>query len=143
MTSAGSLDPDQHQPHALVGAAFLADLGLDDVAPLVAHHSGARFEAGLLGIAIPGAWDPDPRLLDILTFLDRTTGPDGRVVSLDQRRAELVARFGVESARVRFHDLSVPSAGRGRTLLGSELGLRLAAGRSGARGRRSEPRATR
>jgi hypothetical protein len=132
------LDPDQHQPHALVRAAFLADPCLHDIAPLVAHHSGARLEAELLGITLPAVWEPEPRLLDVLTSLDRTTGPDGRVVSVAQRRAVLVGRFGAASLRVRRHDLSVPSALRGRVLLGSEPSLRPAPGRPG-RGRRNEP----
>jgi HD superfamily phosphodiesterase len=40
-----ALDPDDTEPHGFVGAKLLDSLGLHDVAPLVAHHSGARLEA--------------------------------------------------------------------------------------------------
>ena len=44
------LDPADTEPHGFVGGRYLDELGLGDVAPLVAHHSGARFEAAARGI---------------------------------------------------------------------------------------------
>jgi hypothetical protein len=97
-----SIDPEDTEPHGFVGARFLDDLGLVDVAPLVAHHSGARLEAVARGMAGRDRWTVDePDLLALLTFLDRTTSATGQPVSVTKRRDDLVARFGTGSLPVR------------------------------------------
>ena len=82
--------------HALDGAAWLVERGgPSGLVGLVGHHSGAAFEAEERGLvemfaALP---EPDPDLLDLLTMLDMTTGPDGRPVSAEQRIAEILDRY--------------------------------------------------
>lgn len=81
--------------HPLDGARFLADHGESDaVVGLVAHHSGARYEAeerGLAGVLaelpVPSAED-----LDLLNFLDLTTSPRGLVVTVEERLSEILSR---------------------------------------------------
>lgn len=67
--------------HLLHGAGFLSGRGEDPtVCQLVAHHSGALVEAEVHGHATALAVEfssPDPRLLEMLTWVDMTTGPDG------------------------------------------------------------------
>src|SRR5690349_1461359 len=66
--------------HALDGAAFLALQGApDEVVSLVAHHTGADFEAEERGLreklaSLPAA---EPTALDVLTLLDLVAAPDG------------------------------------------------------------------
>jgi hypothetical protein len=111
-----ALDPEDTEPHGFVGAEFLDAIGLVDVAPLVAHHSGARFEAADRGMSHLDHWYSDPELLAIVTHIDRTTGPTGESVTLHQRRAAAVARFGADAPQLRWFDLSTPDA-----LLGERL----------------------
>lgn len=105
-----ALDPENTQPHGFVGARYLDHLGLTDVAPLVAHHSGAREEARDRGVAHLDVWHSDPELLEILTYVDRTTAPSGDAVTLDERRVDLVARYGADAAQVRWFDETLPVA---------------------------------
>lgn len=99
-----AIDPANLEPHGFVGARFLDSIGLADVAPLVAHHSGAREEARDRGVAHLDVWQPDRVLLEVLTYVDRTTGPRGESITLGERRADLVARYGIGSAPVRWFD---------------------------------------
>src|SRR4051794_9552942 len=66
--------------HPLDGARFLRDCGHEDLARLVAHHSGARREATLRGISALEAEFPfADSLVDMaLTYCDLTTSPNGR-----------------------------------------------------------------
>src|SRR5712691_11153350 len=72
--------------HPLDGACYLRSLGYDRLASLVAHHSGACFEASLRGCE--AALDEFPRersaLADALTYCDLTTGPTGEHISLKE-----------------------------------------------------------
>jgi len=82
--------------HPLDGARFLRDEGHEEVALLVAHHSGARNEASLRGFdhyldEFPFA---DSELDQALTYCDLTTGPDGRRVTLEWRVEEIQRRYG-------------------------------------------------
>src|ERR1035437_8213671 len=85
------------QMHALDDGWFLQERHFPErVCQLVAHHSGARFEArerGLLdrlGFSFPA---PDPALLDALTYADMSTSPRGLPVSFDERIAEIIRRY--------------------------------------------------
>lgn len=85
--------------HPLDGARYLRDV--QDASPtlcrLVANHTGALIEADERGLAdalsaeFPAA---SPFLADALTCCDMTTGPDGRPVSVDERLADIRARYG-------------------------------------------------
>lgn len=84
--------------HPIDGARFLRRHGWpDEVCDLVAHHSCAVVEAGRrdLGEVLRTEFvdRPGPER-DALWMADATTGPDGTRLSLDQRVAEVVARYG-------------------------------------------------
>lgn len=116
-----ALDPDNTEPHGFVGARFLDSVGLGDVAPLVAHHSGAQLEAAARGMSDLDQWFcSDPDLLAVLTFLDRTTSPTGQRVSLANRRAELANRYGHSSPQLHRFDAILPDVSRGQMLLDTQ-----------------------
>lgn len=114
-----ALDPDDTEPHGFVGARLLDSLGLHDVAPVVAYHSGARVEAEVRGMSDRDRWSIDePDLLAVLTFLDRTTSATGEVVSLAQRKRDIAARHGDDSIQTRIFDATMPDVRRAQHLLG-------------------------
>jgi putative nucleotidyltransferase with HDIG domain len=81
--------------HPVDGARFLRDRGKERLACLVAHHSGAHFEAEERGLveelaAFPAEEGP---VMDALTFADMTTGPAGQPMTLDQRIDEILCRY--------------------------------------------------
>jgi hypothetical protein len=102
--------------HPLDGARYLRELGQEDLACLVAHHTNARHEAELRGIE--GYEEEFPygaTLLDTaLTFCDLTTSPDGEVISLEDRVAEIVDRYGPDHVVARAVLAGVPDFERGR-----------------------------
>ena len=83
--------------HALDGGWFLQERHFPErVCQLVGHHSGARFKArerGLLDRLEYSFPEPDPALLDALTYADMTTSPRGLPVSFDERIAEIIRRY--------------------------------------------------
>jgi hypothetical protein len=83
--------------HALDGGWFLQSQHYPErVCQLVAHHSGARFEARERGLLSRLEWSfpqPDPALLDALTYADMTTSPRGLPVNFDERIAEILRRY--------------------------------------------------
>src|SRR6201995_4873994 len=85
--------------HPLDGARYLraAWRASSQLCRLVANHTGALIEAEQRGLAEQLATEfpaPDSLLSDALTFCDLTTGPDGRSLSVEQRLAEITARYG-------------------------------------------------
>ncbi len=113
-----ALDPHDTEPHGFVGARFLDELGLDNVSPLVAHHSGARFEAAARGMSDRDRWvTTEPDLLAILTFLDRTTSATGAYVSLAERRHGIVTRHGEGSLQLRIFEATMPEVRIAQKLL--------------------------
>jgi len=62
----------------------------------VAYHSEASFEARLRGLepALNAFSREDSVVADALTYCDQTTGPTGKIVSLDERVAEVFHRYG-------------------------------------------------
>lgn len=85
--------------HALDGARYLRREGWPArVVGLVAHHSGARFEAAERGLQDDLSEFPfeDSPLLDALALADLTTGPEGERVSYEQRIEEILRRYPVE-----------------------------------------------
>jgi putative nucleotidyltransferase with HDIG domain len=113
-----ALDPDDTEPHGFVGAKLLDSLGLHDIAPLVAHHSGARLEADARGMSDRDQWaNNEPDLLAVLTFLDHTTSSNGEVVTLAQRRHDIAARHGESSIQIRTFDETMPDIRHAQQLL--------------------------
>ncbi len=85
--------------HALDGARYLRDAQHVDamLCRLVAHHSCAIIEAGERGLAdvLSLEFDPAPHALSsVLTFCDMTTSPDGELVPVERRLAEIHHRYG-------------------------------------------------
>ena len=83
--------------HPLDGARYLKSIGVDDrVVGLVAHHSCARVEAAERGLGPDLAeFELGPaQLTEFLIFCDMTTSPDGVTVSVDERLAEILDRYG-------------------------------------------------
>ena len=92
--------------HPLDGARWLQEQGFDRLAGLVAHHTGAVFEADARGLAQAMARFQDERsaVSDALTYSDLTTGPAGESVSVAERLREIERRYGRASpgcARLR------------------------------------------
>jgi predicted hydrolase (HD superfamily) len=101
--SAGLKDTDFHP---LDGARFLRAAGWDStLCDLVAHHSGSRFVAAVRGLGeelSEFTFQEDP-VSDALTVADQTIGPNGRLLSMDERMREMLERHGPDSANARVH----------------------------------------
>lgn len=86
--------------HALDGARYLHGLGIDPVVcSLVAHHSGALFEASERGLLelLAAEFPPAPAdLTDALWYCDMQTDPYGEPTTVDERLAEIRKRYGAD-----------------------------------------------
>jgi hypothetical protein len=82
--------------HPIDGARWLAEQGAPPgVISLVAYHSGARFEAEERGLsdALALFSEPDPDQLDVLTLIDMSTSPSGKLVAVSDRLDEILDRY--------------------------------------------------
>ena len=81
--------------HSVDGARFLRAHDQEQLASLVAHHSGARFEAEERGLVAELAAFPveDGPIMDALIFADMTIGPSGQPMTLDERIEEVRRRY--------------------------------------------------
>src|SRR3954447_17126544 len=98
-----------HDFHPLDGALWLRAQGQERLAGLVAHHTGAMFEAKAHGLAEALAAFGDERsaVSDALAYSDLTTGPTGQGVSVPERLGEIEHRYGAGSLVVLvLHDAS-------------------------------------
>ncbi|NMH94561.1 HD domain-containing protein [Pseudonocardia bannensis] len=85
--------------HPLDGARFLRKQGWPAlIVDLVAHHSGARYEAEQRGLGAELAEFPFPDgpLLDALVTADLTTGPSGERLTYDERISEILDRYAAD-----------------------------------------------
>jgi putative nucleotidyltransferase with HDIG domain len=85
--------------HPLDGARYLSDTvqASDVLCRLVAHHSCALIEAAERGLAAQLSPEFEPataELTDALIYCDMTAGPDGQHMHVDQRLADIRARYG-------------------------------------------------
>jgi putative nucleotidyltransferase with HDIG domain len=85
--------------HPLDGARYLGDTAQasDMLCRLVAHHSCALIEADERGLAVQLSLEFEPArsdLTDALIYCDMTTGPDGQHMHVEQRLADIHARYG-------------------------------------------------
>ena len=99
--------------HPLDGARYLGDTvqASDMLCRLVAHHSCALIEAAERGLAdqLSREFKPArPDLTDALIYCDMTTGPDGQHMPVEQRLAEIRARYGPEHPVSRALGWSAP-----------------------------------
>ncbi|SHW51053.1 metal dependent phosphohydrolase [Mycobacteroides abscessus subsp. abscessus] len=94
--------------HPLDGARFLRSQGFPEaVVSLVAFHTGAAVEAEVRGIeGLEEFAEPAAEILDVLTFCDLTTGPDGSPVSAAARLDEVMERYRPEDPVHRAVSLS-------------------------------------
>ncbi len=112
--------------HAVDGARFLRAQGQERLACLVAHHSGAHFEAQERDLVEELAAFPveDGPVMDALTFADMTTGPAGQPMTLDQRIGDIQRRYSpddpVHRAIVRARPLLQAAIDRTRRRLDGE-----------------------
>jgi hypothetical protein len=86
--------------HPLDGARYLRDVEHGDqlLCRLVAHHSCALTEAEERGLAGELSRDFAPArrcLSDALIYSDMTTGPDGQHLPVEQRLADIRARYSM------------------------------------------------
>ena len=93
--------------HPLDGARYLRDVQHADpvLCRLVANHSCAIIEAEERGLADALSSEfpaPAPMLNDALAYCDMTTTPTGDVVSVHDRLAEIVERYGPHDVVTRF-----------------------------------------
>ena len=97
--------------HQLDGALHLRALGHERLAGLVANHSSARYELELRGLEedLRGFPDENSALSRLLTYCDMTTGPTGRLVTLDERLGEVKGRYGADHIVTRALDLARPA----------------------------------
>jgi putative nucleotidyltransferase with HDIG domain len=80
--------------HPLDGANYLEANGWPEpVVVLVAHHSGARYEARERGLTLDGYPFEDTDLSDALAAADLTTGPGGEGLTYDERMIEILGRY--------------------------------------------------
>jgi hypothetical protein len=82
--------------HPLDGARFLEASGIHPrVVSLVAHHSGASFEAEERGLTRElAAYEREVGpVMDALTCADMTVGPQGERVAFEERIAEISNRY--------------------------------------------------
>ncbi|MFE2606014.1 HD domain-containing protein [Streptomyces sp. NPDC056656] len=94
--------PELHDTgfHPIDGARHLVRLGAPDrLVRLVAHHSGAVYEAEQRGLSAElAAYErEDSPLLDALIYADMTTGPAGQSFDFDRRIDEILVRYEVGS----------------------------------------------
>lgn len=112
--------------HPLDGARFLQRISASNVViSLVAHHSGARFEAEERGcldelMSIP---EPPAKLLDVLVLVDMTTSPDGQPVTVDVRLAEILGRYTSDDPVHRAVSRSAPQLRVAARRAAKSLGL--------------------
>jgi predicted trehalose synthase len=92
-----------HGFHPLDGALWLRAQGQVRLAGLVAHHTGARFEADAhgLGDALAAFHDERSPVSDALAYSDLMTGPNGEPMSVAERLGEIERRYGPGSLVVR------------------------------------------
>lgn len=82
--------------HPIDGARYLETLGAPSrLVRLVAHHSGAVYEAEQRGLSaeLDVYEREDSPLLDALIYADMTTGPAGQSFDFDRRIDEILVRY--------------------------------------------------
>jgi len=98
--------------HPLDGARYLRATRHDEtICQLVAHHSCALIEAEERGIGavLAREFAPAPdALTDALIYCDMTTGPDGQRLPVEQRLADIRARYGPDHVVTRSISRSAP-----------------------------------
>ena len=82
--------------HPLDGAHWLRDQGADErLVCLVAHHTGAFFEARRRGLSdrLAAFAREESATADALWYADLTSGPTGHAITFEARVAEILTRY--------------------------------------------------
>jgi len=89
--------------HPLGGACHVASFGHPRIASLVAHHTGARYEAEWWGLGAELAEFPreDSEVADLVTYADLTTSPSGLPVNPGHRLAMAAWCYGPDHVVTR------------------------------------------
>lgn len=87
--------------HPLDGARYLRARGWGLLARLVAHHSQAHLQAAILGLSLADFPPVGGVLQDLVDYADLRTGPDGSVVSVEERLRGITERHEPSSATAR------------------------------------------
>ena len=99
--------------HPLDGARYLRALGADPrLCQLVAHHSAAAIEAELRGFAGElNAEFPRERsaAADALWYADLTIGPNGELLTVEERLVEIAERYGRDDLVTRSVERARPA----------------------------------
>jgi hypothetical protein len=98
--------------HPIDGARWVRRHGFERLARLVAHHSAARFEAKLRGMApLLAAFElEESPTADALAYCDLTPSPTGEVVTPVERWTDIIERYGQ-------HDIVVQALAGARPFL--------------------------
>lgn len=127
--------------HPLDGARYLSGTAAADpeLCRLVAHHSGSIHDAAERGLAevLTLEFAPArPDLSDALIYCDLTTGADGQRLSIDQRLADIRARYApdhpVSKAMATAAPELIAAVKRVARHLGDQSGSRLTLAGSGS-----------
>lgn len=96
--------------HPLDGARALEGLAPARVVALVAHHTGAHYEAALHGLSEQLTRYPREAslLAEALSYCDLRTGPLGQSLSIEERWADIERRYGPEHMVVRTLRIAEP-----------------------------------
>lgn len=97
--------------HPIDGARHLEAAGWPGrIAGLVAHHSAAWCVAQVRGLADEISHFPIEHspVADALVYADQTVGPDGHVMDIEQRLADMLRRHGPDSPNAAAHPQRVP-----------------------------------
>ena len=89
--------------HPIDGARWVRRHGFNRLAGLVAHHSAARFEAKLRGLApLLAAFElEESPTADALAYCDLTTSPTGDVMTPVERWTDIIERYGQDDIVVQ------------------------------------------
>lgn len=112
--------------HPLDGARFLRRIGASElVTSLVAHHSGAAFEAAERGLVneLREFELPPADLLDALVLVDMTTSPTGERLTVERRLAEILSRYEPSDPVFRAVTRSAPVLRESAVRAAARLGL--------------------
>lgn len=112
--------------HPLDGAEFLQGLSVQaNVVGLVAHHTGAAYEAAERGLsgALAALPIPDPTDMEELNLLDLVIGPSGSPTSPSARLSEVLERYPANDPVHRAVAVSRPALLAGADRARRRLGL--------------------
>jgi putative nucleotidyltransferase with HDIG domain len=98
--------------HPLDGARFMQQIREDDIAYLVARHTGASEEALALDISLAPWTEEREEMVDLersLARADLTTSPKGEDISFAARILDVKKRYGIDSLEAQVMQETIDS----------------------------------